>query len=152
MALIATFRTRSLSEDEAQKRAFEFLRSDVPSAAPRRQIFGLLYAALAMRAQNGQVRAPNQGMATDISVIADLLPYCDAMFVDNAARALVEDIPKNRKPSYGCKVFSATVRTEFVAYLEQLVAAASEEHRGIIQQVYGDDYIRPYNEILLAGN
>jgi hypothetical protein len=152
MALIATFRTKGLSEDEAQKKAFEFLRSDVPSAAPRRQLFGLLYAALAMRAQNGQVRAPNQGMATDISVIADLLPYCDAMFVDNAARALVEDIPKNRRPPYGCKVFSATVRTEFVAYLEQLVTAAPEEHRGIIQEVYGDDYIRPYNEILLAGN
>jgi hypothetical protein len=109
-----------------------------------------MYAALAMRAQNGQVRAPNQGMATDISVIADLLPYCDAMFVDNAARALLEEIPKNRRPPYGCKVFSARVRSEFLAYLEQLIAAASEEHRSMIQQVYGDDYIRPYSEILLA--
>lgn len=112
-AVIAAFRERGLPEDEAGRKAVEFLRSDVPTASPRRRVFGLLYASLGMRAQNGQSRAPNQGMVNDISVIADVLPYCHAMFVDNGARALVDDIPKNRKPLYGGKVFSPNVRDDF---------------------------------------
>lgn len=147
-ALIIAFRGRGLSEHEAGEKVIEFLKSDVPTASPRRQMFGLLYAALAMRAENGQAHAPNQGMATDISVIADLLPYCDAMFVDNAARALVEDIPKSRRPPYGGQIFSAKVRGKFLAYLEQLIAAAPKDRQALIRQVYGDEYAKPYTEIL----
>jgi hypothetical protein len=148
-ALIAAFRTRGLPENEAVNKAVEFLSSDVPTASPHRHLFGLLYASLAMRAQNGQTSAPNRGMANDIRTIADLLPYCDAMFVDNGARALLNDIPKNRKPRYGCKVFSPNVGTEFLDYLEQLIIDAPEEHRALVKHVYGDDYTNPYGGILL---
>jgi hypothetical protein len=103
-----------------------------------------------MRAQNGQAKAPNQGMVNDISVISDLFPYCDVMFVDNGARALLHDIPNNRKPPYSTKVFSPNVRGDFLTYLERLIAEAAEEHRATVRQVYGDDYTKPYTEILAS--
>jgi len=43
-------------------------------------------AAIAMcsRRQEG---AANEGMTTDIETVAHLLPYCDAMFMDNECRS-----------------------------------------------------------------
>jgi hypothetical protein len=148
VAVITAFRQRALAEDEAWDRAIAFFSSDVPSTSPRRQIFGLLYAALAWRTQNGQTHAPNQGMVNDITVISDLLPYCDAMFLDNSARALLLDIPSNRKPPYSGEVFSPNVRDDFLAYLEDLITGTSEEHRTMVREVYGEGYTKPYHEIL----
>jgi hypothetical protein len=145
-----SFRQRGLAEEQAWDKTVEFLSSELPTAAPHRQMFGLLYAALAMKAQNGQAKAPNRGMANDITVIADLLPYCDAMFVDNGARALLHDIPNRRKPPYDTKVFSPNIGADFLAYLAELVSSAPEEHRALVRRVYGDDYTRPYKEILAS--
>ncbi len=39
-------------------------------------------------------RNPNQGTATDINIVSTLLPYCDAMFVDNKCRALFPTFPE----------------------------------------------------------
>jgi hypothetical protein len=87
-------------------------------------------------------------MVNDITVISDLLPYCDAMFLDNSARALLLDIPSNRKPPYSGEVFSPNVRDDFLAYLEDLITGTSEEHRTMVREVYGEGYTKPYHEIL----
>jgi hypothetical protein len=56
------------------------------SEAPFVKIQSLLYASLAMRAAGGQKELPNEGTNTDIETVAHLLPYCDAMLMDNGCR------------------------------------------------------------------
>jgi hypothetical protein len=53
-----------------------------------------MFAAIAHRAANGQRKPPNRGMANDIGVVSTLLPYCDAMFIDNGCLSLLQNIPK----------------------------------------------------------
>ncbi len=60
--------------------------------APFVKLQSLMFAAIAMRAAHGQKEPPNEGNTTDIDTVAHLLPYCDAMFMDNGCRSLLLDL------------------------------------------------------------
>ena len=71
------------------------------SEAPFVKLQALLYASLAMRAAGGQKELPNEGTNTDIETVAHLLPYCDAMLMDNGCRSLLLNVPMGRQAG-GC--------------------------------------------------
>ena len=60
-----------------------------------------------MRAAQGQKEPPNEGTTTDIDAVAHLLPYCDAIFMDNGCRSLLLDAPTALRPTETAKVFSS---------------------------------------------
>lgn len=83
----------------------EFLRTGVMNDAPFNVIGASLFASLSQKAAAGQKRPPNQGTSNDVNILSTLLPYCDAMFVDNECRALWQDIPRDCTLPYPCALF-----------------------------------------------
>jgi hypothetical protein len=129
----------------------EFLRSRAINEAPFNVIAASMYASLAQKAAAGQKKPPNQGTAIDVNVVSMLLPYCDAMFVDNGCRALLRDIPSEYKLPYSCTVFSPNTGADFLRYLKEIRDSASVEHLKLIETVYGPDPLKPQQSIYGVG-
>jgi hypothetical protein len=110
-----------------------------------------MWASLAKKASAGQKTPPDEGMATDIAVVSALLPYCDAMFVDNKCRSLLKDIPKSHGPGCKCLVFSPKTNDEFFEYLDRIRKDAAPEHLTLVQDVYGSRVLDPPNSIYGVG-
>jgi transcription elongation factor Elf1 len=105
--------------------------------APFNKIGAAMYASIAIKAAGGQKKPPNQGMVTDIEVVSTLLPYCDAMFMDNGCRAILQDIPQSHRPEGVDRVYSMNRKDEFLDYLRSIRASATPEHLELVNQVYG---------------
>ena len=110
-----------------------------------------MYAALARRAAVGQKKVPDEGMATDIRVVSTLLPYCDAMFIDNVCRSLLNEIPKTHKLPYRCRVFSSKTSNDFLQYLREIRNSSTPEHLEILKEVYGSRVFEPPKSIYGVG-
>jgi hypothetical protein len=131
------------SPEERNKLEKSFGDANRISEAPFVKLQALMYASLAMRAASGQKELPNEGTATDIETVAHLLPYCDAMLMDNGCRSLLLDVPKELRPSEVAKVFSPNVREEFMTYLRSIRDSVTPEHLATLREVYGEDYLNP---------
>lgn len=136
-----------IQQDEAFKKIGEFLNSEAFMAAPYTEISAMLYAGMARKAASGRKRPPGRGFFTDVNIISTLLPYCDAMFVDNECRMLLTESPIPERLRYGTKVFSSATGEEFLAFLNSIEAAASPEHLRAVEEVYGPDWAKPYTEM-----
>jgi hypothetical protein len=121
----------------------EFLESSLTNQLPFNVIESLMFASLSQRAASGQKKMPDQGTLNDISVVSTLLPYCDAMFVDDGCRALLHDIPKEYKLPYPCAVFSKNNSQDFLVYLRSIRVSVTPEHLEIMRDAYGPDPMKP---------
>src|SRR5260370_42636779 len=82
----------AVGKEQSMASLAEFLRSGAINEAPFNVIAASMYASLAQKAAAGQKKVPNRGTFTDVNILSTLLPYCDAMFMDNGCRALLQDI------------------------------------------------------------
>jgi hypothetical protein len=121
----------------------DFLMSGAINEAPFVTISAAMFASLAVKATSGQKKLPNQGTVTDINIVSTLLPYCDAMFVDNPCRSLLHDIPKTHALPYPCRVFSLNTGAEFLHYLTEIRDSVSPDHLRLVEEVYGPDPLKP---------
>jgi hypothetical protein len=123
---------------------------------PFNGIAAAMYASLAAKATAGQKEIPNQGTATDIDIVSTLLPYCDAMFVDNKCRAILRDIPRDFALPYTCKVFSPNTGVDFIQYLTETRDSVRPDHLKLIEEVYGPAPMKPpsgiYGQDSVVGN
>ncbi len=126
--------------DETAKLEKSFGEANRIAEAPFVKLQSLMYAAIAMRAAAGQKEPPDEGMTTDIETIAYLLPYCDAMLMDNDCRALLRNIPTALRPAEVKRVYSLNSRTEFLDYLRSIRASITAEHLDALREVYGEEY------------
>jgi hypothetical protein len=145
------FFEREVGKEQAQQVLNQFLNSGAINGAPFSTIGAAMYASLAMKAAAGQKEIPNQGTATDVNIVSTLLPYCDAMFMDNKCRALLQDIPKDHALPYPCLVFSPNTGVEFIRYLTEIRDSAIPEHLKLIEEVYGPDPLKPQQSIYGVG-
>ena len=129
------------SPEERDKLEKSFGDANRISEAPFVKLQSLMYASLAMRAAGGQKEPPNEGTNTDIETVAHLLPYCDAMLMDNGCRSLLLNVPADFRPPEVSKVFSTNVKEQFLAYLKFIRDAATPEHLAALRDVYGEDYV-----------
>ena len=127
------------SSEEISRLETGFGKANRIAEAPFVKLQALMVAAIAMRAAQGQKEPPNEGTTTDIDTVAHLLPYCDAMFMDNGCRSLLLDVPTALRPPETAKVFSLNVKTQFLDYLRSIRDGISAEHVQAIREVYGDD-------------
>ena len=88
---------------------------------------------------------------TDINIVSTLLPYCDAMFVDNECRALLQDIPKSHALPHQCLIFSPNTGADFIGYLAEIRDSVSPEHLHLVEEVYGPDPLKPQKGIYGVG-
>jgi hypothetical protein len=129
----------------------EFFKSGAINEVPFNLIAAAMYASLAAKAAAGQKEIPNQGTATDINIVSTLLPYCNAMFVDNKCRALLHDIPRDYALPYACKVFSPNTGADFIRYLIEIRDSVTLDHLKLIEEVYGPDPMKPQSGIYGVG-
>lgn len=137
--------------EQANVKLVEFFKSDVINEAPFNLISAAMYASLAVKAAAGQKEIPNQGTVTDINIVSTVLPYCDAMFVDNKCRALLQDIPGDCALPYACKLFSPNTGADFIRYLTEIRDSVTPGHLKLIEEVYGPDPMKPGSGIYGVG-
>ena len=134
----------AVDEAEIWPKTEEFLTSDTLKNVPFIQIAALMCAGIARQAAAGRKEPPNTGMANDIFAISLVLPYCDAMFVDNECRYLLTGKPMCDALKYGTRLFSANVKEAFIKYLEHIEEEAPPEHFEKVREVYGEEWPKPY--------
>ncbi|HXM98654.1 MAG TPA: hypothetical protein VN982_09285 [Candidatus Dormibacteraeota bacterium] len=137
--------------EQGNSKIGQFFKSGAINDVPFNRISAAMYASLASMAAAGQKEIPNQGTATDINIVSTLLPYCDAMFVDNKCRALLHNIPKDCALPYACKVFSPKTGLDFIQYLSEIRDSVELEHLRLIEEVYGPDPLKPQSGIFGLG-
>jgi hypothetical protein len=129
-------RKAGVPEERLAARAAEYLRSKSLINVPFNYISSLLYAALARRARAGQ-KGVSKGMTNDIRMISTLLPYVDAMFVDQECHVLLTENPIPQRLNYDTQVFSHRNKEECIAYLDGVESSAAPECLSLIHEVYG---------------
>jgi hypothetical protein len=142
---------QEVGREQANARLAEFFRSGAINEAPFVSISASMWASLARKAASGQKTVPNQGTFTDINIVSTLLPYCDAMFVDNGCRALLHDIPKTHALPFPCRVFSPNSGADFIRYLREIRDSVTPDHLKLIEEVYGPDPMKPQSSIYGIG-
>jgi hypothetical protein len=129
------------SGEEISRLETEFGKANRIAEAPFVRVQSLMFAAMAMRAAQGQKEPPDEGTTTDIETVAHLLPYCDAMFMDNRCRSLLLDVPKDLRPPETARVFSLNIKAQYLDYLRSIRDGITAEHVAAIREVYGDDHL-----------
>ena len=129
------------SPEEQAELFRSFLSQNRIADAPFVKLQALMFAAIAMRAARGQKEPPNQGTTTDIDTVSHLLPFCDAMFMDKGCQSLLLDIPKKLRPPDAAKVYSLSVKVQFLDYLRSVRDNISVDHVRAIREVYGDAHL-----------
>jgi hypothetical protein len=147
MGLVSIFQREGFSEADSFAKAGEFLRSQALTKVPFNNIAASLYAVLAMKAGAGQKEPPNRGTAADINIVSTLLPYCDAMFIDNKCRALLQDIPQEHALPYKTQVFSPNTGEDFIGYLNTLREQCCQDHVRMVDELYGAQSLKPYTAV-----
>lgn len=143
--VIDAFKNVGVRDNEIEDKVFEYLNSPVLKEIPFIKISALLLAALARKAAAGQQKPPNQGTLYDFNIISVLLPYCNAMFIDKDCHAYLNEKPLcDDIQQYGTKVFSLNNKNEFVDYLNEIEKNASREHMFKVNEVYGENFFKPY--------
>jgi hypothetical protein len=148
--MVEVLRAREVPQQELVTVIRAFVQSDTFKDYPTSRLSALLWAAIARHAALGQRKVPNTGMMADITVVSTLLPYCDAMFVDNGCRGLWESIPKRYRPSYADKpLFSPSTRDQFLAHLQQIENDGDPAVLSCVHEVYGEPrpFLTMYDEL-----
>jgi len=147
-AIENTFKHEGISSDEALSKTIQFLLSDFADKIPSHKISSLMYAALARRAVNGQ-KSLKGSIFNDVKTISNLLPYCDALFIDKECASLLNEGPLKSRIKYDTNIYSLNNKAEFLAYLQKLKDEMSEDHLQYVYQVYGEEGVKPFTQLYL---
>lgn len=143
----ALINTGTSNENDWPKKTIEYLTSSSLKSIPFLKISSMIWAAIARKAASGMKRPPSRGMSNDVETISTLLPYCDAMFIDDECRGYLNEEPLRSELSYGTKLFSQNNKDEFIDYLEGTKASITDEQLNYVRGVYGDDWLKPYTSL-----
>lgn len=137
---------------EQLRRIGEYLGSAHFLRVPFVRLSSMLYAALARKAEAGRRRPPSRGTITDVSAIASLAPYCQAMFLDKEMAAYLREAPlKDEIERFGTRIFSLNSRERFVAFLDELEENAGPPWAALVERVYGPDWLEPFLSVVVDG-
>jgi len=129
----------------------KFFKSEEAQQMPWLQIACGMLAALAVKASLQQAPNPDAGMITDLNTVATLLPYCDAIFIDNRCADLLRTATEHVPLEYKALVFSTRNRDELLDWLGEIEAAADPQHLALVEDVYGSNWPEPFTTMFEAG-
>lgn len=122
-------------------KTLDYLKSDAFLQTPFVKLSALFYASFARKAGSGQKKPPDRGITNDLNVLSLLLPYCDAMFIDNQCRGCLEEKDVRDNIDFSTQVFSLSNKEDFLAYLEQLETDFPPKYRKKVEELYGLEWI-----------
>lgn len=139
---------KGIDKSKADSMILEFLKSEQFHDTPYIKISSMLWASVARKAASGQRKPPNQGFMTDVKIISTLLPYCDAIFIDDLCRSYLMEKPLiTEVKKFNTQVFSNSSRDDFFKYLDQIKSKVPSKHFEKIEEVYGPDWSKPFNSL-----
>jgi hypothetical protein len=123
----------------------EFLYSKYFYNMPDVLIGSLFDAGVSRKYVIGARKEPKSGDYYDSQIISHLLPYCDAMLVDNETRAILteEPISSELRRRFKTRLFSMSNCEEFIEYLRELERQMSPELCSAVKEVYGELHTPP---------
>ncbi len=145
-------KTNNISDDNAVITIVNFFNdAEYLLKIPKIRISSVMYANLARGASLGEKKSPNS--FTDIGFISSYMPYCDAVFVDTKSKILIDELPKDtpdsfRIDNFTSKIFSPQNKTDFLIYLDSIIADIPNEQIELLKDINGDDYMKPYWRII----
>jgi len=125
----------------------EFFASEYFRYVPFEQIANGILAVLKHRVKMGQYSNPDKakdslsGFFFDLDFISGYLPYCNAMFIDQAMFDMVGDSRLSLKETFGIRLFSGSNWEEFIDYLASIEKGLSYEIRRAVQLVYPESML-----------
>jgi hypothetical protein len=145
--LVASFKEtlaeHGVADEDQLPKISDFFVSDKIKDAPFLQISCAMFAAMAVEASMQQAPKPDRGMWTDITTVSTLLPYCDAMFIDNRCHRLLERAVDGAKRDFKATLFSTDSRDELLKWLDDLEASATPDHVATVRNVCGPGWLEP---------
>ncbi len=146
-SMLEEMRGREMTIEVQMQKLSEYFAAESILEIPFIRISSILYASIARKSAAGQIRPPSRGAFTDINAIASILPYVDAMFVDDENAAYLNERPASEMLGYQTKIFSNNTREEFLAYLEKIERDADPKQLELVREIYGE--CEPYLSILV---
>ena len=134
--LVDIGKNHGLEPDEQTAAPVRFLNSKAIEDIPHVKLAALLHAAIAREGASGRTKPPNQGMYNDIELVSVLLPYCDAMFLDNGCAEYLAQNPLNQN-LYRSSIYCQNSMTGFFEYLHKLESNCAPNHLQAVKEVYG---------------
>jgi hypothetical protein len=121
----------------------QFFQSQHFAALPYQYIRARSYAMLKKKVKQGAYVNRDRALAAvggffyDIDHIGHYAPYCDAIAMDQPMAELMRSPQIDLERRFGVKVFSLANLDEFHAWLDEIEAGITEEHRQGIADAYG---------------
>lgn len=137
----SVFQEEGIAHSDLLFNTCQYLQSGFFRQIPVIKLYSLFYASFARKAGSGQKKPPGQGITNDLNMLSLLLPYCDAMFIDNQCRGCLEEKDVQDHIDYSTRIFSLTNKDEFLEYLEQLEKEFPTEYREKAVELYGEEWI-----------
>jgi len=137
----SVFDEEGINHNDFWFKAWAYLQSDSFRQIPFIKLYALFYASFARKAGSGQKKPPDRGMTNDLNVLSLLIPYCDAMFIDNQCRGCLEEKDVRDNIDFSACVFSPSNKEKFLAYLEQLERNFPPKYRKKVEELYGTEWI-----------
>lgn len=123
-------------------RCVEFFKSEHFNQVPMLWVESRMFATLKAMVKRGayanreEARRRLNGVFEDIKHIALYAPYCDAFLMDQPMADLVRKPTVGLEQRYDVKVFSLNNQDDFFAWLNDLEAGMSEEHKTGVAAAY----------------
>ncbi len=133
------FRQVGIPEQSHDIARESFWRWERNGEMPFGRILAYMFAALAGQVKAGRKKGVSAGFMNDVEAVAAYAPFVDAIFIDKECALLLTQGRPGRELNFRARVFSLTNREEFLAYLRQLEADASDEVRRYAKVIYGID-------------
>jgi hypothetical protein len=141
---------RGSSPLEARSRLKAFLRSEHARGAPANRLGAQLMTGLAWSVGHSNTSALRPSSTRDIQMIGAYLPYMDAIFVDRFFGGELRSKPiRDEVERFRARVFTAADLRKFLDYLETIESNVSSELRSAVTDVYGDEWLQPYRDVLV---
>jgi hypothetical protein len=127
--------------DQLRKCA-EFFMTPHFASLPYQYIHSRVCALLKDKVKNGAYANRDRaieavgGFFYDLDHIAHYAPYCDAIAMDRPMAEMMKDRRIDLEAKFGVKVFSLSNLSEFHAWLDDVEAQMSEEHRQAVRAAY----------------
>ncbi len=137
-------------ESERDSKLKEFLGPESLDNVPFIRIYCSILGAVAHRLSVGNMKAEKikSSFYTDVFISATLLPFCDVIFLEKQIAGFMKEKPLNSVLSKMPKVYSLASKTEFLSHLDEIESGATNEHLQTVKEVYGEEWGKPFCEVL----
>lgn len=131
------FKQAGIHESDQVAAIAKFWSWDRTREMPFGRILAYLFAALAGQVKAGRKKPASPGFMNDVQAIAAYAPFVDAMFLDKECATLLTQGRPRRELDYRARIYSLNNKDEFLDYLRQLEANATNEIRHYASIIYG---------------